>query len=308
MSRLQWIAEEDFPRVDRFLAAKLPDISRSKLAQLCQAGNVLVEGKLSRSSKAVCAGNTVVLELPEEGLSPLPDPRARRLPLDIVFENENFLILNKERGRVVHPAPGHHEDTLVNALLHHCKDNLSAVGGTARPGIVHRIDKDTSGLLLVAKNDLFHRKIAALIKEHELKRDYIALVTGVPLSKSGLIDAPIGRDPSNRQRMSVIAGGKEARTHFMIREVLQDSCELSLSLETGRTHQIRVHMHFIGHPIIGDSLYGGRKAEPYLKGQALHAWRLSFVDPISGEKREFTASPPEDYLALRTFLETKKSQ
>lgn len=308
MSRLEWIVESDHPRLDRWLTSVLPDMSRSKLAQLCLDGKVLVDGKEARPSKAVSTGSKVEIFLAEPGPDPIADPRAQKIPLNILFENEHFLILNKERGRVVHPAPGHSRDTLVNALLYHCGNRLSEIGGTSRPGIVHRIDKDTSGLILVAKTDLFHRKISALIKEREMVREYLALVSGKPKSKNGTIDAPIGRDPANRQRMAVVPNGKEAVTHFSIRKCLKNSSELLCSLVSGRTHQIRVHMNFIGHPIIGDTLYGGRDGSPYIEGQALHACRLSFVDPISGDKHDFKAEPPDDYKAIRSFLETNSGQ
>lgn len=308
MSHLEWIVDSDHPRLDRWLTLVLPDMSRNKLTHLCNDGKVLVNGRVTRPSKPVSAGSRVELFLSEAEPDLISDPRAQNLPLNIIFENEHFLVLNKERGRVVHPAPGHSKDTIVNALLYHYGNQLSEIGGVGRPGIVHRLDKDTTGLILVAKNDLFHRKISALIKEREMIREYVALVSGKPGSKNGTIDAPIGRDPANRQRMAVVPNGKEAVTHFSIRECFGKSCELDCSLVSGRTHQIRVHLNFIGHPIIGDPMYGGRDGSPYIEGQALHARRLSFLDPVSGEERDFTVEPPEDYQSLRRFLATYSGQ
>jgi 23S rRNA pseudouridine1911/1915/1917 synthase len=228
-----------------------------------------------------------------------PEP----IPLDIVYEDADVIVVNKPRGMVVHPAPGHYTGTLVNALLHHCRD-LSGINGVLRPGIVHRIDKDTSGLLMAAKNDKAHLSLAGQLKAHTVTRKYIAVVHGNVAHDRGTIDAPIGRDPSDRQRFTVTGkNGKEAVTHFIVLDRIQDYSVLELKLETGRTHQIRVHMKYIGHPLVGDPMYGRSKGNP-IDGQALHAGVLGFAHPADGRYLEFAAELPEDMKHLLDVLRT----
>lgn len=300
MPRKEWQAEETARRLDQYLAAQLPGTSRSQVAKAIVEGRVWLNDKAARASQSVKPGDTLAinwLELAED-----QEPQAEAMPLSIVYEDTDLLVIDKPRGLVVHPAPGHSGGTLVNALLAYCPESLSSTGGRSRPGIVHRIDKDTSGLLLVVKNDRMHRALAALLKGHEIRREYQALIYGVPREEQGLIDAPIGRDPVHRQRMAVVAGGREARTWFRVGERFPAHAEVFCRLETGRTHQIRVHLRSIGHPVVGDPLYAPQRPNYGFVGQALHAFRLSFRDPRDGQEKVFTAPPPEDYQALKERL------
>lgn len=287
-------------RLDVWLTGQLPELSRSQISKAFREKRILLNGKIVKAGTALVPGDTILF-LPEES-APVGRPQAEDIPLHILYEDEDCLILNKERGLVVHPAPGHHGGTLVNGLLNYLGQDLDTGGESGRPGIVHRIDKDTSGLLLVVKNEKFHRQMAALIKEHKVERDYRALVWGLPPVRSGLIDAPLGRNPRHRQRYAVVAGGREARTHFNVLENFSQHSELELRLETGRTHQIRVHLLYIGHPIVGDPLYIPKRETFGMKGQALHAFRLRFTDPRDGLEKVFEAPLPADYLLLREKL------
>ncbi len=285
--------EQAGERLDRFLALALPQFSRSRLQALIRAGQVQLQGKGARTRETVRAGDVVRLTVP-----PLEviDAKAEEIPLEILFEDEDLLVLNKPPGLVVHPGAGNQTHTLVNALLHHCT-SLSGIGGKERPGIIHRLDKDTSGCLVVAKNDAAHHELARQFAEREVKKIYLALVAGTLKRPRGTIDAPIGRHPVQRKKMAVdLRRGRAAKTEY---RVLQSGGGLSLvecALHSGRTHQIRVHLHHLGHPIIGDSLYGKKGGA---SRQMLHAWKLGFNHPRTKERLFFEAPIPEDFRRLR---------
>lgn len=282
-------------RLDRFLANQVPDYSRSYLQKLIEEGHVTLQGKPLKSSWKTVAGAEIVLNIPDPEPSPI---LPQQIPLDVVYEDEWLLVVNKPQGMVVHPAPGHRDGTLVNALLDHCAGQLSDLNGVIRPGIVHRIDKDTSGLILVVKDNKVHADIAEKIRRHEIGRTYQAVVYGQVSAEQGTIDAPIGRDPRNRQRMAVVADGKSARTHFKVREQLNGASWLEVQLESGRTHQIRVHLQYIGHPVAGDPVYAGKRPAWKLAGQALHAGALDFVHPITGQAMHITCPLPDWFQSL----------
>lgn len=293
MNKYEFIAEESGIRVDKYI--KIDGMPRSQVQKLIDEGNVTVNSKAVKGSAKVKAGDVIEVTVPD---AVELDIKAENIPLDIVYEDEHMLVINKPQGMVVHPAAGNYEGTLVNALMYHCKGSLSGINGVMRPGIVHRIDKDTSGLLLVAKTNEAHLSLSEQIKNKTAHRHYICLVYGIVANKKGIIDAPIGRHPTNRLKMAVTpTNSKNAVTHFEILEYLNNATYVACDLETGRTHQIRVHMQYIGHPIIGDPLYVNKNAYN-LKGQALHAQKISFDHPISGERMEFTAQPPEDFTQL----------
>ena len=266
-------------RLDSFLAARLPGLTRSAAARLIETGQVLVDGKPARKSARLAGGETVEVTLPD----PEPaDALPQDIPLDVVYEDDDVIVVNKPSGLVVHPAPGHPDGTLVNALLHHCGGSLSGVGGELRPGIVHRIDRDTSGLIIAAKNDAAHLALSAQLQDHTLARTYEAVVVGNLREDRGTVDAPIGRHPTDRKRMAVTdRGGKPAVTHWEVLARFPGYTHVRCRLETGRTHQIRVHMAHIGHPIYGDGVYG--KAVSGVTGQCLQAVGLSFLHPRTGE-------------------------
>lgn len=284
-------------RLDAFVSQSL-DISRGLAAELIDSGNVLLNGKKSKKSASVAKDDKITVEMPQ-----LSEPEAvpQDIPLNIVYEDDDLLVVDKPKGMVVHPAPGNPDGTLVNALLFHCKGKLSGINGVLRPGIVHRIDKDTSGLLIVAKNDASHRCLSEQIKEHSFTREYRAVVYGNVKNNSGRIDAPIGRDPKNRQRMAVVyVNSKPAVTHYEVLKRYEGFTFMRFRLETGRTHQIRVHMASIGHPLAGDPLYGPRKVITELNGQCLHAGLIGFIHPTTGEYMEFSSDLPDyftSYLA-----------
>jgi len=289
-------------RLDKFLADALPALSRATLQRLIRDGDVRVEGRAARPSQRVAGGETVEVNVPPPvplDVAPAPD-----IPLDIVYQDADLLVLNKPAGLVVHPANGHADDTLVNALLAHVPD-LAGIGGVQRPGIVHRLDKDTSGLLLVAKNDVAHQALQAQFKDRRVDKAYLALVEGHISPPRGRIDAPIGRDPRDRKKMAVATGGRPAQTEYRVLETLDDTSLVEAKLLTGRTHQIRVHLASIGYPIVGDRLYGRRKARHGLGRQFLHAWRLAFDLPRSGERVTFLAPLPDDLRALLVQLGSK---
>lgn len=288
MTKHEFISSESGVRLDKFI--KIDDMPRSQIQKLIDEGNATVNGAPAKSSYKVKCGDCVVLSVPEPEVL---DIKAENIPLDIVYEDEHLLVINKPQGMVVHPAPGNYEGTLVNALMYHCKDSLSGINGVMRPGIVHRIDKDTSGLLLVAKTNEAHLSLSKQIQEKTAKRHYVCVVCGILKTKKGIIDAPIGRHPTNRLKMAVTPNNsKEAVTHFEVIEHLNNATYVACDLETGRTHQIRVHMLYIGHPIVGDPLYLNKNSYG-LNGQALHAQRINFVHPITGKEMEFTAPLPE---------------
>ena len=274
-------AEESGERIDALLARALPSLSRSQVQKLLEQGMVTLNGRELKKNFRCSAGEGYEVILPEPAELPLIP---QNIPLDVVYEDEDLIVVNKARGLVVHPAPGHPDGTLVNALLWHCGDSLSGIGGQRRPGIVHRIDKDTSGLLIVAKNDFAHQALSAQLADHSLCREYEALVRGNFKQDSGTIDKPIGRHPIDRKRMAVTEkNSKPAVTHWQLLASYRGYSHILCRLETGRTHQIRVHMASIGHPLLGDFTYGAPSPEKGLEGQCLHARRLRFVHPRTGE-------------------------
>jgi 23S rRNA pseudouridine1911/1915/1917 synthase len=299
-----WTIEEEHAgeRVDKLITERVSEVSRSQVQELIDLEKVLVNDNKTKSNYKVKKGDIVALFLPEPVEVTLV---AEDIPLDVRYEDSDVIVVNKARGMVVHPAVGHYSGTLVNALLYHCKD-LSGINGEVRPGIVHRIDKDTSGLLMAAKNDHAHRSLSEQLKEHTVTRKYLAVVHGVIAHDLGTVDAPIGRHAVHRQQMAVLReGGREAITHFQVIERLPKHTVVELKLETGRTHQIRVHMDFIGHPLVGDPKYGNQKRNRYgsiIEGQALHAQVLGFVHPRSGEYLEFATDLPEEMQKLIEFL------
>lgn len=286
-------------RLDVFVSEKA-EVSRSRAATLAADGAVLVNGKKAAKNTKLKSGDAVCITV--------DDPceyevEAENIPLDIVFEDDDLLVVNKPKGMVVHPAAGNFTGTLVNALMYHCGDSLSGINGVMRPGIVHRIDKNTSGLLMVAKNDFAHNSLAQQIKEHSFTREYAAIVYGNIKQDSGTVNAPIDRHPVKRKQMAVVAGGREAVTHFEVIERLDGFTYLKLKLETGRTHQIRVHMAYLGHPVAGDDVYGPKKVITELCGQCLHAKKVGFVHPRSEEYIEFESDLPEYF---EKFLKRKR--
>ncbi|BCJ86045.1 RluA family pseudouridine synthase [Effusibacillus dendaii] len=281
-------------RIDRYLAERAADLSRSQIQNLIENGSVRVHNKQVKSNYKLRPGDRIEVTLPEPEAT---EVEPENIPLDIVFEDSDVIVVNKPRGMVVHPAAGHMRGTLVNALLYHCKD-LSGINGVLRPGIVHRIDKDTSGLIMAAKNDRAHQSLAAQLKAHSVTRKYIAIVHGVVSHDVGTIDAPIGRHPVHRLKMAVVRnGGRHAVTHFAVMERFKEYTLLECKLETGRTHQIRVHMEFINHPLAGDPVYGPKRTLD-IDGQALHAKILGFNHPQSGEYMEFDSEIPDDMARL----------
>lgn len=297
MDRFEAVFESDTPqRIDVFVGL-LAGVSRSRAAELLENGKVKVNGTLATKKTKLKNGDTVSVEVPDPIVY---DVTPENIPLDIVYEDNDILVVNKPKGMVVHPAAGNYSGTLVNALMYHCGDSLSGINGVMRPGIVHRIDKNTSGLLMVAKNDNAHRQLASQIKEHSFKREYEAVVYGNIKEDSGTINLPIARHPVKRKQMAVVEGGREAITHFEVIERFQGFTHLRLRLLTGRTHQIRVHLSFLGHPVAGDEVYGPKKVITSLKGQCLHAKKLGFVHPVTHEYMEFDSRLPDyfkDFLA-----------
>lgn len=284
-------APDEEVRVDRFLSGRLPGISRSQVQRLIEEEHLVVNGKKVKASHRLKAGDEVEFELPPARELQV---EAEDLPLDIIYEDEYLAVVNKSVGMVVHPAPGNESGTLVNALLFHLKD-LSSVNGVIRPGIVHRIDKDTSGILVVAKNDEAHLALSAQLADHSMKREYVALCEGLIKAEEGTIDAPIGRDPRNRLRMGIVRDGRHAVTHFQVQHRYRDMTLVRLRLETGRTHQIRVHMASIHHPVAADPVYGFKKQKIRYDGQMLHARVLGFRHPKDGAWMEFSCPVPNDY-------------
>lgn len=294
-------AEASGQRLDKYLAEEMADLSRSRIKELVQAGEVLVNGKKSKVSYKVQKGDLIqVTVLPLEPLA----LEAENIPLDIVYEDEDVIVVNKPQGMVVHPAAGHPSHTLVNALLYHTRDLADSPEGF-RPGIVHRIDKDTSGLLMVAKNAAARESLEKQLAAKSNKRQYLAIVHGNFAEEEGTIDAPIGRNPKDRKQMAVVEKGKSAVTHFRVLEQYQGYSLVECQLETGRTHQIRVHMAYIGHPLAGDPLYGPRKTLPG-HGQFLHAKTLGFEQPSTGEWLEFSVQPPEIFQQTVADLRKKR--
>ncbi|MDO4343469.1 MAG: RluA family pseudouridine synthase [Eubacteriales bacterium] len=288
-------------RIDRYLAEALPDVSRSYLQKLLKEGCVQAGGVSVKPNYKVAGNETLLVRFPGEKE---PDIVAEDIPLDILYEDEDLLVVNKPKGMVVHPGAGHYSGTLVNALMYHCKDQLSGINGVLRPGIVHRIDRDTTGSLLVCKNDFAHNHIAAQLKEHSITRKYRAIVHGNIKEDNGTVNACIGRHPVDRKKMAVhVKNGREAVTHYHVLKRFGQFTYIECQLETGRTHQIRVHMSSIHHPILGDEVYGPAKCPfPGLQGQTLHAQVLGFVHPRTGRYLEFSAPLPEYFEALLSKL------
>lgn len=289
-------SEEDRgTRLDAYLARALEDVTRSAAARAIEEGRVLVDGTSAGKSDKLAGGETVEFT-PEE---PAPiDAIPQDIPLDVVYEDGDVIVVNKPSGLVVHPAPGHPDGTLVNALLYHCGGSLSGVGGALRPGIVHRIDRDTSGLIIAAKNDYAHQFLSAQLADHTLARTYECIVTGNLREDSGTVDAPIARDSSDRKRMAVVPGGRRAVTHWEVIARYPGYTHVRCRLETGRTHQIRVHMAYLGHPILGDTVYGAKKAVPGLTGQCLHAVGLQFIHPRTKALVSLSCPLPEEFTAM----------
>ena len=289
-SFIEITAEESGERIDALLARNLEEFSRSAVQRLIEQGSVSLNGRPVKKNYKCATGDCFQLILPQvEDVPLIPQD----IPLDIVFEDEDLVVVNKPRGMVVHPAPGHPDGTLVNALLWHCGDSLSGIGGEKRPGIVHRIDKDTSGLLIVAKNDFAHQGLSAQLSDHSLYREYEAIVRGNLREVSGTVDAPIGRHPTDRKRMAVTdKNSKPAVTHWQVIARYRGYTHIRCRLETGRTHQIRVHMASIGHPLLGDYTYGALSPDKGLEGQCLHARRLRFIHPRSGGEHIVEAPLP----------------
>ncbi len=289
-------------RLDKFVSENTEDISRSYAATLCADGKICCGGKKLLKNYKIKGGETIEVDLPE------PEPQEAEpedIPLDVVYEDDCLLVINKPQGMVVHPAPGNYSNTLVNALLYHCRDSLSAINGVLRPGIVHRIDKDTSGLLVVAKDNNSHNALQEQIKGKKALRAYWALVNG-KVKEDGKVDAPIARNPKDRKKMAIVSGGRNAVTHYRVLEEFDEYTLLECVLETGRTHQIRVHMAHIGHSIVGDKTYGIKKEKFNLDGQLLHAKTLGFNHPKTGEEMQFTSDIPEYFKNVLEILEKKK--
>ncbi|MFQ9511135.1 MAG: RluA family pseudouridine synthase [Lachnospiraceae bacterium] len=298
MSNTQIVVRDESEglRIDKFLSEEMEDLTRSYIQKLLKDGMVLVNGAPVKASYKTMPMDVVSLTLPEMRE---PEIEAENIPLDIVYEDRDVILINKPKGMVVHPAAGHYSQTLVNALMYHCKDGLSGINGVLRPGIVHRIDMDTTGILIVCKNDLAHNCIAAQLKEHSITRRYYAIVYGDVKDEEGCVRGPIGRHPVDRKKMAINErNGKEAVTHYKVIERFGKYTWISCQLETGRTHQIRVHMSSIGHPLLGDTVYGPSKSPFHLQGQTLHAYVLGFVHPRTGEYMEFQADLPDYFKNL----------
>ena len=286
-------------RIDKYLSSAFEGQSRSYLQGLIEKGNVLVNNKNVKSNYKLKVFDEIVVTLPE----PLElKVEAEDIPLDIVYEDKDVIVVNKPQGMVVHPAPGNYNGTLVNALLYYCKD-LSSINGIIRPGIVHRIDKDTTGILVVAKNDKAHNFLSDQLRDHSMKREYFALVEGRIKEDNGVIDKPLGRNKKDRLKIGIVPDGRRAVTHYEVVERFNSTTLIKCVLETGRTHQIRVHMASIGHPLVGDPLYGFKKQKFKLEGQMLHAKTLGFIHPTTKEYMEFTSELPEYFKKLLEKLE-----
>lgn len=303
MHEEKYTVETESPvRIDRYLSS-VSDLSRTRVQELCEEGKVKVNGKSVKSSFKVEEGMEITAEVPENTeIEVLPE----NIPLDILYEDSDIIVINKPKGMVVHPAPGNEHGTLVNALLYHCHD-LSGINGKIRPGIVHRIDKDTTGCLVACKNDMAHRAIAAQLADKTCHREYKTVVEGILEHDAAVIDAPIGRDPRDRQRMAVTdIHSREARTHYRVLERFLDTTYAECRLETGRTHQIRVHMKYCGHPVVGDEKYGHKCKIMDTQGQVLHAYKLTLIHPSSGKEMSFEAPLPAYFEELLALLRKQK--
>ena len=293
--RLRASEESKNQRLDAFLASSLDGLTRSQATRLIESGEVAVNERAVSKSYKLAGGEDIAVTLPEPELV---EAVPQDIPLDVVYEDADVIVVNKPSGMVVHPAPGHPDGTLVNALLYHCAGTLSGIGGALRPGIVHRIDRDTSGLIIAAKNDAAHQYLSAQLADHTLARTYECIVVGKQREDRGTVDAPIARPPTDRKRMAVVAGGREAVTHWEVIARYPGYTHVRCRLETGRTHQIRVHMAYIGHPILGDTVYGAKKEVPGLTGQCLHAVGLRFLHPRTHEVVELSCPLPEEFTRM----------
>jgi len=303
MEEKQFVVDETSSgmRLDVYLASMLVDKSRSYIQNLIEENCVLVNNKLKKSNYKINIEDTISINIPDPiELSIKP----QSIPLDILYEDSDLIVVNKPKGMVVHPAAGVYENTLVNALLSHCTD-LSGINGVNRPGIVHRIDKDTSGIIVVAKNDYAHNKLAMQLKDHSMNRIYLALVEGIIKEDEGTVDEPLGRHPIERVKIAIVKDGRRAVTHYRVVERYANNTLIKCKLETGRTHQIRVHMAYKGHPIVGDPVYGYKKQRFKLEGQLLHAQLLGFIHPRTEKYVEFRTEPPEDFKKVINILKNE---
>lgn len=300
MKEMIFAAQESGERLDKFLDEMLPDFSRSYLQKLIKGQHVTVQGQIVKPNYRLRAEDEIHIEIPDEiKLDITPE----KIPLDILYEDQDLLVINKPKGMVVHPAAGHYSGTLVNALLYHCEGQLSGINGVLRPGIVHRIDRDTTGSLVVCKNDMAHRSLAEQLKEHSINRRYRAIVWGNLKENEGTVDAPIGRHPIDRKKMAINrTNGKRAVTHYRVLKRFSRFTYIECQLETGRTHQIRVHMASLGHPLLGDTVYSTARSPYTLDGQCLHAMTLGFIHPRTGEYIECTAPLPEYFEHLLEIM------
>lgn len=287
-------------RIDKYLAELMPDTTRSHIQKLLRDSNILVNGEIVKPSYKLQLDDEIEVTIPEP-IEANIEPE--KMDLDIIYEDDDLLIVNKPKNRVVHPAPGHYTGTLVNGLMYHCKDNLSNINGVLRPGIVHRIDKDTTGALIVCKNDKSHNDIAKQLAEHTIERTYVGIVVGNLPDDEGVIDQPIGRDPKDRKKMAVNMDGKRAITHYKVLKRFKNYNYVQFNLETGRTHQIRVHMKSVNHPLLGDEIYNNMKSKFNLNGQCLHAKTIGFTHPSTKEYVEFDTEVPEYMKHLLDVLE-----
>lgn len=295
--------EMEGERIDKCISNYLESLSRSYIQKIIKDGKAYVNDAVVKANYKVKVDDKVQFEIPD---CEEPDIPPQDIPLDILYEDKDILIVNKPKDMVVHPAPGHYEGTLVNAIMFHCKDELSGINGVLRPGIVHRIDKDTTGSIIICKNDEAHRKIAQQLKEHSITRKYRAIVYGRIMEEEGTVNAPIGRHPTDRKKMAINEkNGKPAVTHYKVLEGFDKYTYIECQLETGRTHQIRVHMTSIGHPLLGDEVYGNAKCPFKLEGQTLHAMTIGFIHPTTGEYVEYEAPLPEYFEHLLQILRTK---
>ena len=295
MTELECVVATPGERADQFLAGAVPGLTRSAAQRLLEEGAVLLDGKPAKKNQRTELGEVYLVRLPD----PQPvEAVGQDIPLDVVYEDADVIVVNKPVGMVVHPAPGHPDGTLVNALLHHCGDSLSGINGQLRPGIVHRIDRDTAGLVIAAKNDAAHLSLAGQLEDHSLHREYHAVAVGGLREDTGTIDAPIARHPTDRKRMAIDPAGRRAVTHYEVLERYSGYTYLKCLLETGRTHQIRVHLASIGHPLLGDTVYGAKKPVPGLAGQCLYAKKLTFVHPRTGEAVTVECETPGWFAAV----------
>lgn len=304
VEEIKLVSDENGVRIDAWISKRLEKYSRSYIQKLIDDGLVSVNGSVVKANYKVKMEDNITVQIPEpEVLDIVPED----IDVPILYEDEHIIVVNKPKGMVVHPAAGNYSGTLVNALMKHCGDNLSSINGVIRPGIVHRIDKDTSGVLVIAKNNSAHAILSGKLKEHDVNRIYIAVAEGNVPADRGKVDAPIGRHPVDRKKMAVnMKNGRRAVTHFRVLERFKSSTLLELKLETGRTHQIRVHMAYIGHPLVGDTVYGRKKQKYGFEGQALHAAVLGFTHPRTGEYVEFSADPPQEFRELVEKLRQEK--